>query len=256
MVLGVNPFYGFAHYNNNFSASMKEWYTADKVCALMHQCNRYGINAFNYVHLDRGPQDWARFQAEGGKMHLIIQVTAGVESSMLVKTLKPLALQRQGEVVDKAYQTGQMNTVKEWCKQARDLGVLVGVGTHKPEVIAQVEEEGWDVDFYAGCVYNRTRTPEEWKQALHGEMLEMPGDIYLQSDPPRMYRVMRQTRKPCFAFKILAAGRIPDRGVDQAFRTAFESIKPTDGIYVGMFPRVKDEVKENAERVHRILAGA
>jgi hypothetical protein len=256
MVLGVNPFYGFAHYNNNFSASMKEWYTADKVCALMHQCNRYGINAFNYVHLDRGPQDWARFQAEGGKMHLIIQVTAGVEPSMLVKTLKPLALQRQGEVVDKAYQTGQMNTVKEWCKQARDLGVLVGVGTHKPEVIAQVEEEGWDVDFYAGCVYNRTRTSEEWKKALNGETVEMSSEIYLQSDPPRMYRVMRQTRKPCFAFKILAAGRIPDHGVDQAFRTAFESIKPTDGVYVGMFPRVKDEVKENAERVHRILSGA
>jgi hypothetical protein len=146
-----------------------------------------------------------------------------------------------------------MNTVKEWCKQARDLGVLVGVGTHKPEVIAQVEEEGWDVDFYAGCVYNRTRTVAEWKKALNGEILEMPGEIYLQSDPPRMYRVMRQTKKPCFAFKILAAGRIPDSGVEQAFRTAFESIKPTDGIYVGMFPRRKDEVKENAELVHRIL---
>ncbi|MGD0776168.1 MAG: hypothetical protein ABSC05_25410 [Candidatus Solibacter sp.] len=256
MVLGVNPFYGFAHYNNNFSVAMKEWYTQDKVCAIMHQCNRYGINAFNYVHLDRAPQDLARFQAEGGKMHLVIQVTAGVEASMLVKTLKPLALQRQGEVVDKAYQNGEMNTVKEWCKQVRDLGVLVGVGTHKPEVIAQVEEEGWDVDFYSGCVYNRTRTAEEWKKALNGEMLEMPGDIYLQTDPPRMYRVMRQTRKPCFAFKILAAGRIPDSGVDQAFRTAFESIKPIDGVYVGMFPRRKDEVKENAERVHRILTGA
>jgi hypothetical protein len=256
MLLGVNPFYGFAHYNNNFSAAMKEFYTQEKVCDIMHQCNRYGINAFNYVHLDRGPQDLAKFQAEGGKMHLVIQVTAGVEASMLVKTLKPLALQRQGEVVDKAYQTGQMNTVKEWCKQVRDLGVLVGVGTHKPEVIAQVEEEGWDVDFYAGCVYNRTRTAEEWKKVLNGEILEMPGDIYLQSDPPRMYRVMRQTKKPCFAFKVLAAGRIPDRGIDQAFRTAFESIKPTDGIYVGMFPRVKDEVKENAERVHRILTGA
>jgi hypothetical protein len=253
MVLGVNPFYGFAHYNNNLGVVMKEWYTEDKVCAIMHQCNRYGINAFNYVHMDRAPTDLARFQAEGGKMHLIVQVSAGVEASMLVKTLKPLALHRQGEVVDKAYQSGQMQTVKEWCKQVRDLGVLVGVGTHKPEVIAQVEEEGWDVDFYAGCVYNRTRTSDEWKKALNGETLEMSGEIYLQSDPPRMYRVMRQTRKPCFAFKILAAGRIPDRGVDQAFRTAFESIKPTDGIYVGMFPRVKDEVKENAERVHRIL---
>lgn len=256
MVLGVNPFYGYSHYNSNYSAVMKEWYTQDKVCAVMHQCTRYGINAFNYVHLDRAPQDIARFRSEGGNMHLIVQVSAGVEASMLVKTLKPLALHRQGEVVDKAYQSGQMNTVKEWCKQVRDLGVLVGVGTHKPEVIAQVEEEGWDVDFYAGCVYNRTRTVEEWRKALNGEILEMPGEIYLQSDPPRMYKVMRQTRKPCFAFKILAAGRIPERGLDQAFRTAFESIKPTDGIYVGMFPRVKDEVKENAERVHRILTGA
>ena len=140
---------------------------------------------------------------------------------MLVKTLKPLALQRQGEVVDKAFQNGQMDTVKEWCKQVRDLGVLVGVGTHKPEVIAQVEEEGWDVDFYSGCVYNRTRTPDEWKKVLNGEMLEMAGDIYLQSDPPRMYRVMRQTSKPCFAFKILAAGRIPDRGSRTGFPHGF-----------------------------------
>jgi phage anti-repressor protein len=194
-----------------------------------------------------------RFQAEGGQMHLIIQVTAGVDAEMLVKTLRPLALQRQGEVVDTAWQNGQMETVKEWCKKARDLGVLVGVGTHIPAVIAKIEEENWDVDFYSGCVYNRRRTAEEWKQALHGEIMEMANDIYMQSDPPRMYRVMKQTRKPCFAFKIMAAGRIPDRGIEQAFRTAFESIKPNDGVYVGMFPKFKDEVRENAEIVHRIL---
>jgi hypothetical protein len=256
MVLGVNPFYGFAHYNNNLGTVMKEWYTQDKVCDVMHQATRFGINAFNYIHLDRGPQDWARFVAEGGKMHLIPQVNAGVDAEMLVKTLKPLGLQRQGEVVDTAYQNGDMASVKEWCKKVRDLGVLVGVGTHIPEVIAQVEEENWDVDFYAGCVYNRRRTVDQWKKALNGEMMEMPGDIYMQSDPPRMYKVIRQTRKPCFAFKILAAGRIPERGIEQAFRTAFENIKPIDGVYVGMFPRVKDEVRENAETVHRILAGS
>jgi hypothetical protein len=69
-----------------------------------------------------------------------------------------------------------------------------------------------------------------------------------------MYKVMRATTKPCFAFKILAAGRVTN--VEQAFRTAFESIKPTDGVFVGLFPRAKDEVRENAERVHRLLAGA
>ena len=256
MVLGVNPFYGYAHYNNNFSNSMREWYTADRVCAVMHQCTRFGINAFNYVPLDRGPQDWARFQSEGGQMHLIIQATAGVDEEMLVKTLKPLALQRQGEVVDTAWQQGEMESVKEWCKKVRDLGVLVGVGTHIPEVIAKIEEENWDVDFYSGCVYNRRRTAEEWKQALNGEIMEMASDIYMQSDPARMYKVIRQTKKPCFAFKILAAGRISDRGIEQAFRTAFESIKPTDGLYVGMFPKFKDEVRENAEIVHRILTSA
>jgi len=254
VVLGVNPFYGYSHYNNNFSNSMREWYTADRVCAVMHQACRFGINAFNYVPVGRQQEDWARFQSEGGQMHLIPQVTATADAETLVKTLKPLALQRQGEVVDNAWQAGDMKSVKEWCKKVRDLGVLVGVGTHIPEVIAKIEEENWDVDFYSGCVYNRRRTPDEWKRALNGEIMEMPGDIYMQSDPPRMYRVMRQTKKPCFAFKILAAGRVPDRGVEQAFRTAFESIKPTDGIYVGMFPKFKDEVRENAEIVHRILA--
>ncbi len=255
MVLGVNPFYGFAHYNNNFGSTMKEWYTQDKVCDVMHQATRFGINAFNYVHLDRGPEDWQRFIAEGGKMHLIIQVTGGVDSEMLVKTLKPLALQRQGEVVDTAYQHGDLKSVKEWCKKARDLGVMVGVGTHIPEVVDQVESENWDIDFFSGCVYARRRTVDEWKKVLNGQIMEMPGDIYMQSDPPRMYKALRQSRKPCFAFKILAAGRIPDRGIEQAFRTAFESIKPNDGIYVGMFPKFRDEVRENAEIVHRILVG-
>ena len=254
IVLGVNPFYGFAHFNNNFGTTMKEWYTPERVCEVMHRCNQYGINAFNYVHLDRAPQDLARFTAEGGKMHLIIQVTANADAAVLARTLKPLALQRQGEVVDDAFQSGKMETVREWCKKARDLGVLVGVGTHIPEVIEKVEEEGWDVDFYSGCVYNRRRTADEWKKVLNGELLEMPHEIYVQSDPPRMYKVMRQTKKPCFAFKVLAAGRITGKGVEQAFRAAFDSIKPTDAVYVGMFPRYRDEVKENAEIVQRILS--
>ncbi len=256
MVIGVNPLYGFAHYNTNFSRSMAEWYTQERVCEVLHRANRYGINTFNYVTWKRSPEDWARFLTEGGQMHLIAQVAAHDDAAALVRDLKPLALHRQGEVVDVAFRDGKMDAVREWCKRVRDMGVMVGVGTHKPEVIALVEEQGWDVDFYAGCAYNRTRTAEEWKKVLNGEIVEMPREIYLQSDPARMYAVMRQTKKPCFAFKILAAGRIADEGIAGAFRSAFQSIKPNDGVFVGMFPRYKDEVKENAEIVHGILSGA
>ena len=256
LVIGVNPMYGFAHYNSNFSRTMAEWYTQERVCEVLHRASTFGVNAFNYVTWKRSPEDWARFGAEGGHMHLIAQVAARDDAAALVRDLKPLALHRQGEVVDIAFRDGKMNTVREWCKQVRDMGVMVGVGTHKPEVIAMVEEQDWDVDFYAGCIYNRTRTAEEWKKVLGGEILEMPREIYLQSDPARMYAAIRQTTKPCFAFKILAAGRIEEQGVAGAFRTAFKSIKANDGVFVGMFPRYKDEVKEDAEIVHQILAGA
>ena len=256
MVLGVNPLYGFSHFNSDYSSTMRAFYTQDKVCEVLHQANSYGINAFNYVNMGRAPQDWARFVAEGGKMHLIIQVTAKDDAAQLVRDMKPLALQRRGEEIDLAFRNGTMASEREWCKRARDLGVMVGVGTHKPEVIAFVEEQGWDIDFYSGCVYNRTRTPDEWRHVLNGQLMEMPGDIYMQSDPARMFDAIRQTPKPCFAFKILAAGRIGDQGVEQAFRNAFASIKPIDGVYVGVFPQRKDELKENAELVHRILSAA
>jgi hypothetical protein len=256
LVLGVNPLYGFAHYNNNFSGAMREWYTQERVCQVLHRAASFGINAFNYVNIGRAPQDWACFQSEGGHMHLIIQVTSKDDPAALVRDLKPLALQRRGEEIDLAFRNGTMAAERDWCKRARDLGVLVGVGTHKPEVIELVEEQGWDIDFYSGCVYNRTRTEEEWKMVLNGELLEMTHEIYMQSDPARMYKVMRQTAKTCFAFKILAAGRIADGGVAQAFRTAYTSIKPHDGVYVGVFPRDKDEIRENAELVHGILTAA
>ena len=249
LICGTNQLYGFSHFNQILGTIMKEFFTPDRVCDLLHQCNRYGINAFNFVPVPRSQEDLEKFESQGGKMNLIFQ---GMEEpAAMVKAVKPLAVYFHGEKTDRYYQEGRMDDVKEWCKKLRDMGTMVGVGTHKPEVIALVEEQNWDVDFYAGCVYNRTRTKEEWKKALNGELVEMQGDCYLQSDPPKMYRVMRATRKPCFAFKIMAAGRAGNP--EQAFRTAYESIKPTDGVFIGMFPRVKDEVHENAERVQRIL---
>jgi hypothetical protein len=252
LVVGCNPFYGYGHFNNILASVMRNYYSEERVCAVLHDCNRYGINTCSYHHQGRAPQDLARFQSEDGKMQLIVQCPD--DPTAVHKALAPMAIYHHGEQTDRAFQRGDLSSVREWCKKARDLGTMVGVGTHKPEVIALVEEQGWDVDFYAGCVYNRTRTPDEWRKALNGELPEMPGEVYIQSDPPRMYQVMRKTPKPCFAFKILAAGRIGGQGVEQAFRTAFESLKPTDGVFIGIFPLIKDEVKENAERVHRIAA--
>jgi hypothetical protein len=244
LILGVNPFYGYSHYNQILSTVMREWYTAEKVVEVLKRSEALGINAFNYVHMSRGQPDWERYVGEGGRMHLIAQATMD-DPTEFVKALKPMAAWVQGERTDDAYRAGRLNTIGDYCKKLRDLGVeMVGVASHIPEVLTMVYEKGWDVDFYAGCAYNLRRTPEEFRKLLGGELPEMPGNVYLQDDPPRMYKVLRQIQKPCVVYKILAAGRVSSP--EAAFRQAFQSIKPTDFVCVGMFPRIKDEIKEDA----------
>ena len=243
LIVGANPFLGFGHFNTILSTVMKEWYTPARVMEVLHRCEKFGLNAFNYVHMGRGQNDWEQYLAEGGKMHLVAQATTD-DPAELVEAVRPMAAWVQGERTDNAYRAGRMDSIRDYCRKLRDLGVtMVGVGSHIPEVLAIVEDQGWDVDFYAGCVYNRRRTREELRALLGGELPEMSSEVYLADDPPRMYRFFRETRKPCVAFKILAAGRA--RSAEAAFKQAFASIKPQDFVCVGMFPRIKDEVKEN-----------
>jgi hypothetical protein len=109
-----------------------------------------------------------------------------------------------------------------------------------------VESENWDVDYYQACLYRVTRTREEARKEF-GESPVDSGGMFMEKDPERMSKMIRQTRKPCLAFKILAAGRTTDRStmVANAFKSAFEYIKPIDAVIVGMCPKVKDEITEN-----------
>ena len=74
-----------------------------------------------------------------------------------------------------------------------------------------------------------------------------------EGDPPRMSAALRQTDKPCLAFKILAAGRLCDRAewVEAAFEATFRALKPNDAVIVGMYPEYEDQPTMNAEFVRR-----
>jgi hypothetical protein len=63
-----------------------------------------------------------------------------------------------------------------------------------------------------------------------------------------MTKVIRQVDQPCLGFKILAAGRMCSRQqkVEAAFKFAFEHLKPTDGVIVGMYPRYQNQIGQNA----------
>jgi hypothetical protein len=254
LVMGCNQFYGYSHFNGLLDRLMVEWNTPDRICQTLLQCQQNGINAYQYAHRENPLKDLENFRSRGGNMHLIATDPTLGPVEEVVRRSKPMALYLHGERTDVLFRAGHMDQVQEYTKRLRQAGVRVGIGTHKPEVVEYAEDRGWDVDFYMLCAYNRTRTPEEYRKMLG--VLPLPAsDVYLESDPPRAYEVARKTSKTCFLFKILAAGRVvrsPEE-IDKAFADAFVNIKPQDCIVVGMFPRFKDEVKENCDRVRRIL---
>jgi hypothetical protein len=138
-----------------------------------------------------------------------------------------------------------MDEVNEFIKTVHDAGLLAGVSMHNPAALDHIEGKGWQADFYMTCVYRRSRNPEEQRAEFNEATV---GEPYFEKDPERMCKMIRQAKKPCFAFKILAAGRNikTPQAVEGAFRFMYQNIKPQDGVIIGMFPRFKDEIAQNA----------
>jgi len=106
------------------------------------------------------------------------------------------------------------------------------------------------------CLYYLTRPREEYQKLL-GEDLPL-GEIYLPSDPPRMFKVIRSARKPCLIYKVLAAGRRvgSPAEVRRRFETTLTNIKPTDAMIVGMYQQFGDQVGDNAAAVRELCAAS
>jgi hypothetical protein len=254
LICGANPFYGYSHFNALLDAHMREWMTQERVIDSLRQCELSGLNTWQFHYSERSVADFRRYRAGGGKMQcLILSMKQDSDEIRVASSLQPIGIAHHGGVTDNKFRDGRMNEVQDYLKAVRDSGVMVGLSSHNPMVIEYVEDKGWDIDFYMTCFYRVSRTHEE----IVRELGEAPlGELFLENDPERMTAVVRKTRKPCLGFKILAAGRRTNKPeqVAQAFEYALAKIKPTDAVIVGMYPRYRDEARENAEHLRRAHA--
>jgi hypothetical protein len=258
LIIGSNPFYGYSHFNPILDAHMREFYTQDKKIEVLKNAERNGIGTWQIHYNDQPLADFLRYREEGGKMNLVLLADFDLikNPKMLpdvVAKMKPLGVGHHGNRTDERFRDGQKQKVKDFCKMVRDTGVMVGVSAHNPAVFDTIESEDWDVDYYQCCLYRVSRTAQETR----AEFNEAPlGETYMEKDPERMCKMIRATKKPCLAFKVFGAGRTigSPQSVEKAIRFAYANIKPTDAVIIGTFPKLKDEMKENAATVRRILA--
>lgn len=258
LIIGGNPLHGYSRFNSLYSKHMLEWADRERVCEIMANCERQGINTWQFSHHPRGMGDLARYREKGGKIQFILLSHAEIENDHKlireVAKLGPVAIVHHGGSAERKRRAGQSGKIRDFLKAVRDAGVMAGLSTHDPEFLREAEEQQWETDLYMTALYYLTRTPEEFQKILGTKPL---GEVYLPEDPARMLAMMRQTKKTCLAYKVLAAGRLTDRpaDVENAFRGALSGMKPNDGMIIGMYPRYQDQVAENAALVRKIVRG-
>ncbi len=257
LIAGANPIYGYSHFNYVFSAGMGEYHTPERVVAFLKELERAGLNTWQASWSERLESDWLRYKEQGGKLQLLILSRPNFndqpEMAARAAKLKPLGIAQHGSATNRLWDAGQFDRSLDYLKRIRDTGVMVGLSCHNPAEIEYAEEKGWDVDYYMASLYYINRPRAEFRKILGQLHL---GEIYLDTDPPRMMEVLRRTTKPCLAYKVLAAGRAVNSPaqVRQRMAAAYAGIKPTDALIIGLYQRYNDQIGQTAQFTREILA--
>ncbi len=253
LIAGWNPIGGHSHSTLDMARAMREYFTVEKVVEFLQRCEQNGITAWQFDHTDKAVEALRILRQQGSGLKVICLHAERAFDAPIAKVIAdtaPIAIVHHGGVTDSKFRAGKHQEVHDFVKKVKDRGLLAGVSTHCPDHAKRVADEDWENDFFMCCFYYVNR-PEEEQRRLLGRVTV--GEPFFDTDPVEMTQVMRQIRKPCLGFKILAAGRAcwTPQSTEQAFKFAFTHIKPTDGVIVGMFPRYSDQVRENAEYTRR-----
>jgi len=248
LIVGCHDIDAGSHLGPVHNAAAREFYTLEQAVKTLRHCEAVGINAWQSHQSGKLLEIFQAVRRAGGKMVMVGLCGYEEEIKPMGKIDGLIAVAHHGELTDRLFKAGKLDLIHDCLKRIRDAGLAVGVSTHMPAVVEAIESKGWDVDYYQTCVYERHRSAEELEKHL-GHVPVSPGEVYLRDDPPRMFKVIRQTKRTCLAFKILAGGRRYD--VEQAFRETFASIKPTDAAIVGIYDRYSDQAGQNAALTRR-----
>jgi len=253
LIIGSNQIGGWSHNVPNMSKAMTEFFTPEVTYQFLKHCESYGLTTWLTYWGKKPLQALRRRWEEGSKMRVYFLAVldkegkiSGAESSEEgdIKDYKPLWLLHHGNVTDALFAGGKQEKVHDFVKKVHDMGIPAGVSAHNPEVFKYIEDKGWECDLYQCCLYYITRPKEEIRKKLGTAPL---GEPFLESDRDDMLKVIQSVKKPCLAFKILAAGWhcFSPMSVAESFQIAFKGIKKTDAVLAGMWTRFKDEVAED-----------
>lgn len=248
LIAGWNPIGGTSQPTLDMARAMREYFTVENTVDFLRSCEKNGISAWQFEHTQKAVESIQKLREGGSKLKLIcLHAERSVDATIktVVEETAPVAMVHHGNVTDSLFRSDKEGSVRDYLKKVHDAGLLAGVSSHCPDNVKRIADEGWECDFFMCSFYYVTRPVEEQQKMLGTVAV---GEPFFESDPAEMSKVMRAVKQPCLAYKILAAGRLcsSKHSTEQAFKAAYSSIKPNDGVIVGMFPRYSDQVAEDS----------
>jgi uncharacterized membrane protein YphA (DoxX/SURF4 family) len=243
LIMGSNLIGGWSHSRDLIyvSSLFKAYNTEEKIMETLELGERAGVNMINCVNTQL-PIIKKYNDMTGGKMQTQCQIRQ-VEGDL--KTEIDLAIDRgattmyiQGAVGDRLVESKSYDELTEAIEYGRSQGYSMGMGAHSVQVPIACESSGLDCDYYVKTFHHDqywSAIPREHREEFtvdrkrHVDHNKFHDNIY-DLFPEQTIDVMARSKKPFFAFKVLAAGAIPPQN---GFKYAFDN--GADFICVGMF---------------------
>ena len=244
LIIGANPYGGYSHQTSTRDEAMRSYYTPDRIIETWDRAEAIGLNTM--ITNNETPhvmEAVRRYKVTGGSLQWIAQLSSRGFDSMLDAVDEAVevgasAVFFHGGFVDGLYTEKDEKTLRQWVTHAQSLGMPTGVAAHDPKAHDWVDSLDL-VDFHAVCFFNC------------GSLHNGQGHMFRLADCFAATACIQRLAKPCIGYKIMGSGRME---ATMAFEYAFEQIKPTDVVNVGMHRGDKDDmVEENAAIVRQVL---
>ena len=196
-----------------------------------------GITAVWTPCYERWIRLWNEYRQQGGKLQAWIAQphvppTEMKDDITLAAKNGAKAICIQGIRVDEQMTTGRLDVLREWLEHIKGFGLPAGMATHGAKTHLEAEEKGLPTDFYHQTLYRP--------------------DTYVREGLEESLATIEKLDKPVVAYKVLGAGRLAPA---DTLPYIFKRLRPKDGICVGVFPKTRDELAENAALTRRLSKG-
>ena len=265
LFLGCNQVSGYSHSRDlpYVARLMQEYQTDERVMSTWQLAEELGINTVLSDPFDKPVRIMKRYRKErGGKIQWISEVHPHARSYYeirlphLKENIKqlldnePSALYIQGGVADSFVDRGLLDELGEALELMKKTGLPSGLGAHSIENPKACVKAGIRPDFFMKTYH----ADDYWSATPRAQRVEFLVDRGSPNDHDNMWDIkpeatrefMATCKTPWIAFKVMAAGAIPQ---EKGFRFAYQG--GADFICAGIFDF---QVKEDVAIAKKILA--